>query len=414
MKKTYITLFLPIIILLFSACGRGKSHQTNAPSNDSTQVAITEKTAKPDINFYIENSGSMLGYINGVTEFEQILYNYLTDIEISQVANSLNLFYINEQTFRQPYDLKKYIGDVEPNSFASKNGTSDISDILANILSVTNDSTLSIFVSDCIFSPGKGISADKYLVNQQIEVKTNTANYLNKNKLAITIYQFNSKFNGRYYNRVDAPTTINDVRPFYVWILGNPKHVAELQRQIPDSKFIGEGVQHKASLSSVTDEIKYSILPTSGNFKLDKINPLHIIEAQKSTGNRSDKNKFTFIINADFSPYSLDKEYLHNANNYTIDNRDYSISLSDSRQNGYTTSIKLTTEQLQPTSIGVNLLINMPQWVNDMNDEEGLDIMQEGAMAKTFGIKYLIGGLYDAFTQKSNIYTTLKVNIDTK
>ena len=33
-----------------------------------------------------------------------------------------------------------------------------------------------------------------------------------------------------------------------------------------------------------------------------------------------------------------------------------------------------------------------------MTDEDGKDIMAPGAMGKTFGLKYLIDGIYDAYS----------------
>ena len=43
---------------------------------------VGKKVIKPQaVNVYIENSGSMDGYVKGVTEFEQAVYNYLTDIK---------------------------------------------------------------------------------------------------------------------------------------------------------------------------------------------------------------------------------------------------------------------------------------------------------------------------------------------
>ncbi|CDN31804.1 hypothetical protein BN938_1724 [Mucinivorans hirudinis] len=39
----------------------------------------------------MENSASMNGYVKGITEFEQTVYNYLTDIKISNLTDSLRL-----------------------------------------------------------------------------------------------------------------------------------------------------------------------------------------------------------------------------------------------------------------------------------------------------------------------------------
>ncbi len=55
---------------------------------------------------------------------------------------------------------------------------------------------------------------------------------------------------------------------------------------------------------------------------------------------------------------------------------------------------------------------NLSQWVIDSNDDSGVDIKSAEAMDKTFGIKYIVGGIYDACTFSDNVLTELKININ--
>ena len=60
-------------------------------------------------------------------------------------------------------------------------------------------------------------------------------------------------------------------------------------------------------------------------------------------------------------------------------------------------------------SITISLMNLMPSWINDYTDETGLNINADGAMEKTYGLKYLIGGIYDAY--KDQNYGSITINI---
>lgn len=99
-----------------------------------------------------------------------------------------------------------------------KRGTSDMSNILDTIISQTDDDEVSIFVSDCIFSPGKKYkakdNADEYIVAQQIGIKNHIVEKLAKNpNFSIVVMRLTSQFNGIYYNKFDDRQPINNDRP---------------------------------------------------------------------------------------------------------------------------------------------------------------------------------------------------------
>jgi hypothetical protein len=435
MKKT---LFLSLFIMIFlSACGQsGRKRKPSTPpaTSAATSVATPPATSatttvppavpppvpvsKPVVNVYIENSGSMYGYVKGVTEFEQSVYNYLSDIKISKMAKTLNLFYINSKIIPQGSDIADFIEKLEPGTFKAKGGdgtTSDFSNIVKTILSKTDDATISILVSDCIFSPGKGKNAGEYLVNQQIGIKVGVANYLDAHpNSAILIYQLSSQFDGVYYNREDSPAKIKAQRPFYIWLIGDAAHLAQLRQAVPEKTFHGSGVQNIFSISSGNKTVNYAVHKGSGNFSLDKKDSKkHIIGAKKNSKGKKE-GLFTFSVDVDFSSFLLNDDYLKESANYQLSGNDYQLNVSHSPSNphGYTHSLNLSSSFVHSGAFSIQLLAQIPSWVEAMNDDVGLDIHAPGAMQKTYGIKYIMNGIYEAFTKDHPYYTNITVNIN--
>ena len=133
---------------------RGKNRGVSS-KRDTATAYISPVEFNPIINVYIENSGSMDGYVKGQTEFEHIVYNYLVDLKQIRIAKELNLYYINSQILPQQDDINDFIEKLEPSSFKAKGGNrgaSDIALMVKDILSEMNDSIVSIFISDSLVS----------------------------------------------------------------------------------------------------------------------------------------------------------------------------------------------------------------------------------------------------------------------
>jgi len=92
MKKLLLCV-LAIAFAISYGCNGNKRPPKPDPIDKET--IDTTPRVRPNVNVYVENSGSMDGYVKGATEFENIIYSYLSDIKISGLADSLNLFYIN-------------------------------------------------------------------------------------------------------------------------------------------------------------------------------------------------------------------------------------------------------------------------------------------------------------------------------
>ena len=419
--KIILSFFLVLTLLTGCESSSGKRNKVNNIEKEQSEIIsnnavvqfVAPQIGKPVVNVYVENSGSMDGYVNGVTEFEQSVYNYLSDIKISRIADSLNLFYINSRIIKYGSDIEDFILRLEPSSFKAKGGdlgTSDISNVIKSVLQETNNNVISMLVTDGIFSPGKGKDANQYLVNQQIGIKGNVAEYINNNPNAsIIIYQLSSQFNGRYYNYIDSPIQINTQRPFYIWVIGDTEQLSILRSKVPESKFQGSGVQNMFSITTGNKSIDYAVKLGSGNFSLDKQNPKTAITDWKRDSKGLSANIAKFSVNADLSGFLLDDSYLMNEENYELSDKDFSLSISKAAGNqfGYTHTLNLSSEMVKKGIFSIKLKSKVPQWIYDVNDDEGTTAV----LGKTYGIKYQIQGVYDAFTFDNDCFTEIKVFI---
>jgi hypothetical protein len=395
--------YIILIFFIFSSCIENGSKESSRQSNSKPATKI------PEINVYIENSGSMKGYLNGYSDFKNTLTNYLTDIALTRVTNSLNFYVINKNTQKINRDINSYIESL---SSFSNEGTSDIALMFKNVLSKTNNKTVSIFVSDCIFSPDKSRNASDYLRQQQNDIKSAVATHLEKfPKTSITVYQMQSGFTGTYYNRDNKKTTLtNQKRPYYIWIIGKIEDIIALKQNVKESQIQGGGIIHSYTLSPKdNNKIHYAILksPKVGDFERDKNFPKYSITDIKKGENKKGAKLFMFTVGINWDRYQtlLGNNYLTEKTSYEIEtdgrpNADYQIDVQPftGKATSFTHSLQLSTNKLYTCELNISLKNKPPNWVNEINDPEGLDVRK--AMGKTFGIKHLIEGVSEAYHLK--------------
>ena len=408
------------LLAVITACGGGPPVSVQNSGNTGGESGINTSATKCVYNIYVENSGSMDGYVKGVTEFEQSVYSYLSDIKISDICSEMNLFYINTQMHKQDPDVSDFIEKLEPNSFRAKGGkrsTTDLSNIIGDILDSHGKDTVSILISDFVFSPGGGVNADEYLLNQQIGIKNHFAYKLKSNpSLATIIYQLSSKFEGKYYDRNNTPYNINHQRPFYMMIIGESYNLINLSSEISKDKIKGSGVLNSYSLSQAASDVSYGILttPKIGSFNPDPASPHTSIKKAK-IDKKNPSTKFMVSIGVDFSKLLLDDDYLMDPSNYEISNKSFNISVDKVKNNTkYTHIVKLSLNQqlanLYKGPLTIQLLKNPSTWSEDVTNPDDVGI-QNITTDKTYGFKYLVGGIYDSYNSEK-AYAKFNININ--
>lgn len=408
------------LLAVMTACGGGPPVPVPAsPGNTGFEPVIDTQSTKCVYNIYVENSGSMYGYVKGVTEFEQSVYSYLSDIKISEICSEMNLYYINSVMHKQPADVEDFIYRLEPNTFKAKGGnmaTTDISNIIGNILNSHGKDTVSILISDFVFSPGSGVNADEYLLNQQIGIKNHFAYKQKSNpNLAMMIYQLSSKFEGRYYDRNNKAYNINHPRPFYMMIIGDSHHLKTLSNEIGKNKIKGSGVINSYSVSRSISNADYGILamPKIGSYSPDPASPLTSIKKAK-IDRKSPNTKFMMSIGVNYSTLLLDDDYLMDPANYEISNKSFIVSVDKANNNTkYTHIIKLSLNpqlaNLYKGPLSVQLLKQPSSWSEKVTNPDDVGV-QNITTDKTYGFKYLVGGVYDAYNSEK-AYAKFNINI---
>jgi len=418
--KILFKIIILSITLLFS-CKRNRD-ETSVPPEEKVIVTLTN----PAVNVYLENSASMLGYINGTTEYKTDVRELLTSLKFYYGDKNVNLNYINSKIYPIKTDNKlDYITNLNPSIFSVGDVfKSDLNNIFKQILEKTTENTISILVSDCIYSV-KG-NADDLTV-----CKTGTKDaFLTKSKnsypVTTAIVKLNSNFNGIYYDMNSKKTKLNkQQRPYYMVIMGSETGLKDFNSKVTFSEEKMNGYQNELVLSKkdysdkyFSDKYYYTLVKTTsdiGSYRTSK--EASTIDSKKGMEkiqlNERVKGNFTFSIAVDLKNIPITSEYATTPNNYKILEGDYKIKdikeydASIEKKLNQTSLAMLKNYDKKPTHIIIvestsksysNLKIilknQIPDWVNTTSIINDTNIIKN--KNQTFGFKYLIEGISEA------------------
>ncbi len=386
-----ILLIIPISLLVI--CTLFGCTKKIEVSGKTITNPITEK--RPIVNVYIETSGSMDGYMCAGSQLKDAVFDYISDLNVNGCSETIKLFYINSQIIPYNGTITKYIKTMDPSTFQKAGGNranTDLSTMIDMILKKMNDSTVSIFISDCILDLPVANSQD-FLNNCQISIKNSVNNCRKRiSDLGVEIIRMTSDFDGRYYYPDGKVETLAGVkRPYYIWIFGNRNLLANLNKNVPLSDLSKYGLEESVSYAKVIS-VPYDI----GNKGL--------ISKIITPGR---KGEYTVAINADFNATLQPDNVIRDLSNYQFNNpnlKTETVTTIIAKSSDYTHYIEFVI----PKGVKIaaeNLLFmppNMPQWVSEVNDTSGQYIKKN--LKKTTGIKNLIGGVADSY--KNDIVST--------
>ena len=225
-----------IVIAVISTCVGGGSKiklQWNAvlppeEINDSIELKV-----------YVENSGSMDAYMCAGSNLKDAVFDYVSDLK--RLTTSCSLYYINSKVILYNGELKSYIKDLTPQSFAragGNRGNTDLRDIIEKIIRANGKQTVSVFVSDCILDIPE--NAIDFFGNCQVSIKNTFNEALSATPdLGVEIIKLDSKFDGYWYCGHNRELLKDAKRPYYIWIIGSQKYLAEFNKKVPVENIIG-------------------------------------------------------------------------------------------------------------------------------------------------------------------------------
>ena len=381
-----------IFIAFFSTCtGEGSKIQLiwdAVPVPKETKDSI-------ELKVYVENSGSMDGYMCAGSNLKDAVFDYVSDLK--RLTTSCSLYYINSKVIPFHGDLNTYIKNLTPQSFAKAGGNranTDLRQILDTIVKANDKHTVSVFISDCILDIPQ--NAIHHLGNCQISIK-NTFNeaLIDNPDLGVEIIKLDSKFTGFWYCGHNKEYLTDVKRPYYIWIIGSQRYLAEFNKKVPVENIIG----------GIKDYCAYA---TSQTIPFDMNRKTYVM-------NHSGKIYIEILVNLRGSLQSSNL-YRNTAQYKSANPSQVSVvSVNEITDASSPYSHVITLEIDNPETIKFETLTfsypDLATWVSKSDDTTGTNVKQN--IDRTTGLMALIKGVAEAY-KSSTTYGSVSFELKNK
>lgn len=377
MKTISSTLFISCVVLvalLLNSCGKKKLKPLNSKA--------TKEVGAPSLQVFLENSGSMDGFMVPGSELKDAVYDLVT--RMGEECGRPRLFYLNSSTIAMGHDVRRFVRDMTADGFRAAGGnrsSSDVAEEIARVMKSTPRSTVSVFVSDCILALPSG-NTSGWLVNRQIDLRQAVRDKLRQQPdFSVVVLHGTSRFSGRHYQPGQS-SPVCDIanRPYYIWIMGPRDAMVKALRRVnlDDKRY---GLLHRSAF------VPEDLLPFDAANKLGTGHGLTEEKDGSVKVNLLVDMRSTFQSSSVLEDVSL---YRSLSPEMTIER----VTPVKDPQSLYTHVISLRLNDAKRGKEALSVDLNQPgmgAWVNEVNQE------QPSLLTKTFGIKYLIQGVADAY-----------------
>lgn len=296
-------------------------------------VAIQNSNNSVKLKVYIENSGSMDGYMREKSEFKDAVKSYVNALDLQ--VDTTELYYINTQISSFKADIANLEEALNPVSFAKSAGSrsnSDIADMLSNIVMQAGDNSVSMFISDCILDVPQGDAVNFFGVKQTNVTRAFTKALRKHPKLGVEIIRLSSSYQGVYYYAKGCEP-IDSKRPYYIWMIGNKELLGKLNKKVALTT-IQHGYDNYVAFSSTTN-VPFDIATS--------------LKKNKVKGNLNVKGQYVFEFMVDMSETLQEEATLMSSRNYVSrTGRNVSVSGVEKVKQGseYTHILTLTISKI--------------------------------------------------------------------
>ena len=400
--------YLPFWVLVFLMTGCSQNREDRNVKTKQIVNVIEDLNEVKQIRkatYYLENSESMLGYVNGFTEFVDV---------VSELAEKPQ--FVEENIFREFYFIngaganirKTYIGNnpsklkskLNPTGFRVGDITkSDLNNMFQIALDNAGGDSISIIFSDCIYDIGQSYAPFNALATEGKGTRSIFIKRLINENIQTVIIKLHSQFKGHYFpvsKRGRIP--IAQTRPYYILIFGE----YDLMNKYFNDEYISKlkGFDAMARFFKSKDvKIPYHVTAENlkGSFRFDRNVSNKLIEVEPDR----QRLDFQFSIAVDFSALPLSKSYLESIQNYSC-SENYSVSeitpsVKKSVNVNFTPTHLITTyAQINPYGkLEISLNHSTPSWINETNSIDDKDIKND--TTQTIGFKFLTDAIREAY-----------------
>lgn len=412
MRTVYITLISCIFLFsingLISGCKNGRNQVQVLKDSVVTKLPA-------QYSFYLDNSMSMDGYMDGNGSYKTLIDELLIDLS-SNPASSPKLFYVNTQAYPVSIPIAGFSQHPAFKDTGDR-GNSKLDSIFSVIIRSSKPSNVSILITDGIYS------IDKVQGQNEIESKLRSAasvtrGLFNQAKVikpyvSVCVIKCKSRYVGTYYsesNKLKLPLTGQE-RPYYIWLFGDISYIDEIVTKLKLRQYANADVSVEDICyfqNNISDKINYQITTQGmmGKYRPDNnLKGLHDAIKDRS-------GKFHFSVLADFSNLRVDNKYILDKLNYSISSGYTLFEIKrDSNNANFSYLLTLETDALQTGDVRIILKNKMPGWVINTSSKDDSNILAPDQLNTTFGLKYLMDALFNAYNSRD--YATINVKVDT-
>lgn len=412
MKKIQILHFV-MLILLLNSC-----EQETTDSNKGNKKPIESFTYHPqNIEILLENSASNFGYLTKNTVFKKTLSKLITDFRSKELSKNLGIGYANGERyckgniFSKSEEIKTFLENLNPSFLEKVQCPTNSSDMVKVIMNSLPDSSypIKMIFSDFIFSLPDNHSVD-HLAFQKDFMKEIFSNHLKNNShLGLAIIKFSSEFEGTYYSETinQMILNVNGKRPFYIFIMGNYKDLNHILTQLNLKDY--EGFENLLFYFPAQNVKKPKARLQNNKIKGDIT--IEGSPAGLTFKNNAYEGELEFSFKLDLSNLYVPEFMIQDTSIYRLNNGFMlkKIQKLENDEGGYTHSLTIAHKNFKPKyeNCKISFELQLPQWVEESNSENDKNPVSDEQSKKTFGFKYLVQGILEAYNnlnQDSKIY----------
>lgn len=419
LNSCFLLLLIPSSTFL-GACnnGKGRTERMQALKANNQAAVTVEDNIPGKVTFYLENSESMFGYVNGITDYVEVVSELAEKPEFVIENTAQDYYFINgTKPTLTPVGNKASVlkNKLNPDGFRCGDITkSNLNGMFQVALQNAKNNHISILISDGIYDiGGQGLSS---LVTEGTATRSEFIKRLHLGDLQTIMIKLTSQFNGNYfYASKTGKIAINSTRPYYIWILGDSKL---LNKYFPNGYLSGKlkGYETMARFlkpGSIPVPYQATTENMAGSFAFDRKVKNRLTDA------RADRlgQGFQFAIAVDYSALPYPESFLSDPSNYIAGNNYKVISVKKPARKIHGvdfTPTHLITVQTKKSPFGtlqVSLSDNTPSWIAATDTNTEVNIQTD--KVHTYGLKYLTRGITEAYESmsKDKYIATFKIEI---
>jgi hypothetical protein len=427
MIKNKLQAFIILLPLLFLiSCQANNNNKVKPTLPDETESKSAKSIKGETIstsenidaaNIYLENSGSMYGYVSGGGDFSSVISTIAADCDL--LFSKVNYNLVNGKLTNLGTNLTSFLKPVSSVS-AMKVGdptTSDLNSIFEKILEKAGNGNISILISDGIYSVN-GTGLISKLKTQSTVTRNKFVKRLKVENLTTFLIKYESKFKGNYYPAKGSQIKLDQNRPYYVWVIG--------EADLIKSKFKEGYFQNQPGFVDIVKFVKLNSGDVSCQYVMHNIKGSARVGNDKLVLNNADVNarrEFAFSLAFDFSKVPYNEEYFRNDNVYSND-KGYTVTeISASTDLKPVAQVGLDTEKFKhvvtfskkgPPWGTMEVVVKniVPNWIAETNTDDDSIIIDN--TSQTYGFKYLIDGIANGYSyvKKTEDIAKFQININ--